>query len=82
MKFRVLIEQGDDGVLAAVVPAPVTRCERTVTLKENPSTFIPIGMTHRLEIPGAAPLILVEVQSHGFLGEDDIERFDDCSNRA
>lgn len=81
MKLRVLIEQGDDGVLVAVVPARVTRGEKTATLKENPSTFIPIGMTHRLEIPGAAPLVHIEVQSRGFLGEVDIERFDDCCNR-
>ena len=67
--------------LVAVVLARVTRGEKTVTLEENPSTFIPIGMTHRLENPGAAPLILIEVQSRSFLGEDDIARFGDCYNR-
>ncbi len=62
--------------------ARVTRGEETVTLEENQSTFIPIGMKHRLENPGAAPLFIVEVQSGGYLGEDDIERFEDRYNRS
>lgn len=61
--------------------ARVTRGEETITLTENQSTFIPLGTRHRLENPGEAPLLVVEVQSGSYLGEDDIERFEDRYNR-
>jgi mannose-1-phosphate guanylyltransferase/mannose-6-phosphate isomerase len=51
-------------------------------LGENQSTFIPLGVTHRLENPGKLPLELIEVQSGSYLGEDDIVRFDDTYGRA
>ena len=50
-------------------------------LKENESTYIPLGFKHRLSNPGDIPLILIEVQSGSYLGEDDIERFDDYYGR-
>jgi len=50
-------------------------------LTENQSTYIPIGATHRLENPGAIDLILIEVQSGSYLGEDDIVRFEDVYGR-
>ena len=62
--------------------AKVTRGEEQVLLAENESTYIPVGMKHRLENPGKMPLYLVEVQSGGYLGEDDIVRFDDRYKRA
>jgi mannose-1-phosphate guanylyltransferase/mannose-6-phosphate isomerase len=52
-----------------------------VFLSENESTYIPSGMTHRLENPGRIPLHLVEVQTGGYLEEDDIVRFDDAYGR-
>ena len=61
--------------------ARVTRGEEQVLLAENESTYIPVGMKHRLENPGKMPLYLVEVQSGGYLGEDDIVRFDDRYKR-
>ena len=61
--------------------ARVTRGTKVMTLEENQSTFIPLGMKHRLENPGRKPLHIVEVQSGGYLGEDDIERFGDRYNR-
>jgi mannose-1-phosphate guanylyltransferase/mannose-6-phosphate isomerase len=61
--------------------ARVTRGEEELLLTENESTYIPVGMKHRLENPGKIPLEIVEVQSGGYLGEDDIERFDDRYNR-
>ena len=61
--------------------ARVTRGEETLALAENQSTFIPVGTKHRLENPGEAPLYLIEVQSGEYLGEDDIERFEDRYNR-
>jgi mannose-6-phosphate isomerase-like protein (cupin superfamily) len=47
----------------------------------NQSTYIPPGTRHRLENPGSEPLYVVEVQSGEYLGEDDIERFDDDYGR-
>ncbi len=62
--------------------ARVTRGGATLRLKENQSTFIPVGMKHRLENPGKAPLFIIEVQSGSYLGEDDIERFGDRYGRG
>ena len=62
--------------------AKVTRDEETKLLSENESTYIPIGTKHRLENPGKTPLFLIEVQSGGYLGEDDIVRFEDRYKRA
>lgn len=62
--------------------ATVTRGEETTTLKENQSTFIPVGTKHRLQNKTEAPLFLIEVQSGSYLGEDDIERFEDRYGRA
>lgn len=61
--------------------AKVTCEDRVLVLKENESTFIPMGSVHRLENPGDAPLRLIEVQSGGYLGEDDIVRLDDSYGR-
>ncbi len=62
--------------------ATVTRGEETVTLNENQSTFIPLGTRHRLQNQSGAPLFLIEVQSGSYLGEDDIERFEDRYGRT
>ena len=51
-------------------------------LSENQSTYIPIGATHRLTNPGKVPLVLIEVQSGSYLGEDDIVRFNDVYGRV
>ena len=48
----------------------------------NARIFIPIETMHRLENPGADPLVLIEVQCGDYLGEDDIVRFDDKYGRA
>ena len=61
--------------------ARVTCGEKEFLLSENESTYIPIGTKHRLENPGKIPLELIEVQSGTYLGEDDIERFDDVYGR-
>ena len=62
--------------------AKVTRGEETILLSENQSTYIPLGVQHRLENPGRLPLELIEVQSGSYLGEDDIVRFEDLYGRA
>ena len=56
--------------------------DKTMTLTENQSTYIPLGEVHRLSNPGAIPLEIIEVQSGGYLGEDDIERFEDSYGRS
>jgi mannose-1-phosphate guanylyltransferase/mannose-6-phosphate isomerase len=50
-------------------------------LSEDQSVYIPIGSKHRLTNPGKLPLTLIEVQSGGYLGEDDIVRFSDIYKR-
>ncbi|MDQ5847683.1 MAG: mannose-1-phosphate guanylyltransferase/mannose-6-phosphate isomerase [Pseudomonadota bacterium] len=62
--------------------ARVTRGEGVFDLAENESTFIPVGVKHRLENPADQPLYIIEVQSGGYLGEDDIVRFDDRYQRS
>jgi mannose-1-phosphate guanylyltransferase/mannose-6-phosphate isomerase len=62
--------------------AQVTKGDEVFLLSENQSTFIPLGVRHRLENPGTIPLELIEVQSGSYLGEDDIVRFQDVYNRA
>lgn len=62
--------------------AEVTRGEDVVLLGENESTYIPLGVVHRLRNPGKLPLELIEVQSGSYLGEDDIQRFEDVYGRT
>lgn len=62
--------------------AQVTVGEKVSTLRENESVFIPLGEKHRLENLGTVPMRLVEVQCGGYLGEDDIVRFEDVYGRA
>lgn len=62
--------------------AMVTRGESETLLTEDQSTYIPLGVTHRLANPGVIPLELIEVQTGSYLGEDDIVRFQDTYNRV
>lgn len=62
--------------------ATVTRDDEVLELKQNQSTYIPIGMKHRLENRRAEPVFVIEVQSGDYLGEDDIERFEDRYRRS
>jgi mannose-1-phosphate guanylyltransferase len=61
--------------------ARVTKGDEVITLQRNESTYIPAGTRHRLENPGAGTLIVIEVQTGVYLGEDDIERFEDRYGR-
>lgn len=61
--------------------ARITRGDEVFLLSENQSTYIPLGIKHRLENPGRIPLELIEVQSGAYLGEDDIVRFEDVYGR-
>lgn len=62
--------------------AVVTCGDKTFTLRENESTFIPTGTVHRLENPGKLPLRMIEVQSGEYVGEDDIVRIADDYGRS
>lgn len=62
--------------------AEITCGDKTVLLKENQSTYIPLGETHRLSNPGLEPLEIIEVQSGSYLGEDDIIRLEDHYGRG
>jgi mannose-1-phosphate guanylyltransferase/mannose-6-phosphate isomerase len=62
--------------------AEVTCDENVFLLCENQSTYIPIASVHRLRNPGKIPLEIIEVQSGSYLGEDDIERFEDIYGRS
>jgi len=61
--------------------AEVTRGEEVFTLTANQSTYIPVGVQHRLASAGEEMLEVIEVQSGSYLGEDDIVRFEDDYNR-
>ena len=62
--------------------AKVTKGDEVFILSENESTYIPLGVKHRLENIGKIPLELIEVQTGSYLGEDDIVRFDDAYGRS
>ncbi|MDD5250377.1 MAG: mannose-1-phosphate guanylyltransferase/mannose-6-phosphate isomerase [Rhodocyclaceae bacterium] len=62
--------------------ARVTCGDAVSLLGENQSTYIPIGVTHRLENPGKIPLEVIETQSGSYLREDDIVRLHDVYQRA
>ncbi|MGV8916189.1 MAG: mannose-1-phosphate guanylyltransferase/mannose-6-phosphate isomerase [Pseudomonas sp.] len=62
--------------------AEVTCDDKVFLLTENQSTYIPIASVHRLRNPGKIALEIIEVQSGSYLGEDDIERFEDIYGRS
>jgi len=62
--------------------ALVTRDDERILVRENESIHLPLGSVHRVENPGRIPLCLIEVQSGGYLGEDDIVRFEDTYGRV
>jgi mannose-1-phosphate guanylyltransferase/mannose-6-phosphate isomerase len=62
--------------------ATVTRGNDVFLVSENESTFIPVGVAHRLENASTELLEIIEVQSGNYLGEDDIVRLEDSYGRA
>lgn len=62
--------------------ARVTRGDQVLSLQHDQSTYIPAGVMHRLENLGAVPLVVIEVQTGSYLGEDDIVRFSDRYGRV
>ncbi|MFM7445130.1 MAG: cupin domain-containing protein, partial [Tabrizicola sp.] len=61
--------------------ARVTVGDDVSLVAENQSAYIPLGTKHRLENPGRMPMVLIEVQTGSYLGEDDIIRYDDIYAR-
>jgi mannose-1-phosphate guanylyltransferase len=62
--------------------AKVVNGEQEMLVGTNESTYIPAGHKHRLENPGIVDLVMIEVQSGSYLGEDDIVRFEDKYGRG
>ncbi len=62
--------------------ATATNGEQVITINTNESTFIPAGNKHRLQNLTDSPIVIIEVQSGHYLGEDDIIRFEDIYGRA
>lgn len=62
--------------------ARVTVDNEVKLISEGQSVYIPLGARHRLENPGKLPMVLIEIQTGGYLGEDDIVRYEDAYNRS
>jgi mannose-1-phosphate guanylyltransferase/mannose-6-phosphate isomerase len=62
--------------------ARVTIDDEVKLVTENQSVYIPLGARHRLENPGKLPMVLIEVQTGSYLGEDDIIRHQDVYARG
>lgn len=61
--------------------AKVTIDDEVKLVAENQSVYIPLGAVHRMENPGKLPMVLIEVQTGSYLGEDDIIRYEDVYSR-
>lgn len=62
--------------------ARITVGEEIRLVTENQSIYVPLGAKHRLENPGKVPMVLIEVQTGAYLGEDDIIRYEDLYARG
>jgi mannose-6-phosphate isomerase-like protein (cupin superfamily) len=61
--------------------AEVTVGKEVRLVTENESVYIPLGEVHRMANKGRLPMYLIEVQTGSYLGEDDIQRYEDIYNR-
>ncbi|GAA6150526.1 mannose-1-phosphate guanylyltransferase/mannose-6-phosphate isomerase [Pseudooceanicola nitratireducens] len=62
--------------------ARVTVDDEVKLVTENESVYIPLGAVHRMENPGKVPMVLIEVQTGSYVGEDDIVRYEDMYARG
>ncbi|RWR44273.1 mannose-1-phosphate guanylyltransferase/mannose-6-phosphate isomerase [Sinirhodobacter ferrireducens] len=62
--------------------AKVTVDDKVTLVSENQSIYVPLGSVHRMENPGKVPMVLIEVQTGVYLGEDDIVRYEDVYARG
>ena len=56
--------------------------DETRLVTENQSVYIPLGAVHRMTNPGKVPMVLIEVQTGSYVGEDDIVRYEDIYARG
>lgn len=61
--------------------AEITVDKEVKLVTENESVYIPLGAVHRMRNPGKLPMVLIEVQTGGYLDEDDIIRYEDVYAR-
>ena len=61
--------------------ARVTIDDDVRLVTENQSVYLPLGCVHRMENPGKVPMVLIEVQTGAYVGEDDIVRYEDLYAR-
>ena len=81
LSFQMHYHRSEHWIVVKGTARIVRDDDETFILSENQSTYIPLGIKHRLENPGKVPLEIIEVQSGAYLGEDDIVRFDDHYGR-
>lgn len=62
--------------------ARVTIDDEVRLVTENQSVYLPLGCVHRMENPGKVPMVLIEVQTGSYVGEDDIIRYEDIYSRG
>ena len=62
--------------------ARVTVDDEVKLVTENQSVYLPLGCVHRMENPGKVPMVLIEVQTGAYVGEDDIVRYEDVYARS
>lgn len=62
--------------------ARVTVGDEVKLVSENQSVYVPLGAVHRMENPGKVPMVLIEVQTGSYIGEDDITRYEDLYSRG
>jgi mannose-1-phosphate guanylyltransferase / mannose-6-phosphate isomerase len=67
-------------VVEGTAKVTIDDCDKLVT--EGESVYIPLGAVHRMENPGIVPMVLIEVQTGAYLGEDDIIRYEDVYDRS
>jgi mannose-1-phosphate guanylyltransferase / mannose-6-phosphate isomerase len=67
-------------VVEGTAKVTIDDCDKLVT--EGESVYIPLGAVHRMENPGIVPMVLIEVQTGAYLGEDDIIRYEDVYDRG
>ena len=79
--MKLALEKLADHLQGRLAPLYLVSGDETLLVSENESTFIPLGVRHRLENPGKLLLEMIEVQSGAYLGEDDIVRFEDTYGR-
>ena len=61
--------------------AEITIDQEVKLVSENESVYVPLGAVHRLANPGKVPVVMIEVQTGSYLGEDDIVRYEDVYSR-